>query len=238
MNKKWYMIFVSLVLVGLLAACSGTAPAAQNPVVRQINVNGTGKVYLVPDVAYVYLGVRSQAEDVATALNENNAQAKKIADTLTERGVAAEDIQTTAFNVYPSPEYGPDGQVIRNLYVVENTVFVTLRDLQNFGSLLDAIVRAGANNINGISFDVADRTAAEAQARQLAVEDAKAKAAELAKLTGVELGDLITVGVYSSGGPVPVFEGKGGAAMMSADVPIAAGQLVITADASLSYGIK
>ena len=238
MNKKLLAVLTGILMIGLLAACQGTTPAVSpNPQIRQISVSGTGKVYLVPDIAYIYIGVRSQSENVATSLNDNNLQAKKISDTLKERGVAAEDIQTTSFNVYPQQQYTPDGQLGEMLYVVENTVYVKVRDLQNLGNLLDAVVRAGANSINGITFDVEDRTAAEAEARKLAVEDAKSRAVELAGLAGVELGDLYNISVYSSGGISPVYEAKGGYAM-DASATIAAGQMLIQVDASLTYEIR
>ncbi|MEW6503971.1 MAG: SIMPL domain-containing protein [Chloroflexota bacterium] len=236
MKTRWTLLIIVVLAASLLAACAGTAPAANQPV-RQINVTGTGKVYVVPDIAYIYIGVRSQADDVATALGQNNRQAQTIADTLKQQGIAAEDIQTTAFNVYPMQEYNPDGTPSKISYVVENTVFVKVRELQKLGEILNAVVEGGANTINGISFDIADRAAAEAEARRLAVEDAKAKAAELAGLAGVTLGTLQSINVYSSGGPMPVYEAKGGMAA-SASVPIAAGQLVIQADANLSYEIK
>lgn len=239
MKKPVFIFLLGVLMVAMLAACQPvdkTQPQGYN-MLPQINVNGTGKVYLVPDIAYVYIGVRSQADDVATALNENNAQAQAIANTLKERNVAAEDIQTTAFNVYPQQEYLPSGEIGKTFYVVENTVFVKVRELQNLGSLLDAVVRSGANSINGISFDVQDRASAEAEARRLAIEDAKAKAVELAANAGVELGDLYSASVYSSGGAMPVFEAKGGAAYDST-APIAAGQLVIQADANMTYYIK
>ncbi len=236
MKNKIFVVIASLVIVGLLAACQGTAPVGSLNQIPMINVTGTGKVYLVPDIAYVYVGVRSQAEDVAEALSQNNARASEISSTLLEKGVAAEDIQTTAFNVYPQQQYSPEGIPMETVYVVENTVFIKVRDLQSLGTLLDAVVRAGANTINGITFDVEDRVAAEKEARQLAIEDAKTKAVELAGLAGVELGQLYGVNVYSSG-PSPIYEAKGGAAMQS-QAPIAAGQMVIQFDANLSYEIK
>jgi uncharacterized protein YggE len=235
MRNKIAAILTVMMIAGMLAACQGVAPAGNNQI-PMLNVTGTGKVYLVPDIAYVYIGVRSQAADVATALNQNNSQANAIASTLQEKGVAAEDIQTSAFNVYPQQQYSPEGQPTEITYVVENTVFITVRDLQNLGGLLDAVVRAGANTINGISFDVEDRAAAEKEARRLAIEDAQAKAAELAQLSGVELGQLYSVNVYSSG-VTPMYEAKGGL-MASSAAPIAAGQMVIQMDATLSYAIK
>lgn len=235
MKNKLFVVIASLVVLGLLAACQGVAPAPQTQI-PMLYASGTGKVYLVPDIAYVYVGVRSQASDVADALSQNNAQATKIASTLQEKGVAAEDIQTTAFNVYPQQQYSPEGVPMEMVYVVENTVFIKVRDLNSLGSLLDAVVRAGANTINGISFDVEDRLAAEKEARRLAIEDAKAKAQELAQLSGAELGQLYAVNVYSSG-ITPVYEAKGGAAA-NGSAPIAAGQMVIQMEASLSYEIK
>jgi uncharacterized protein YggE len=238
MRKSFLLVVLGVFIIGSLAACQGIAPSQEPVNFPQINVSGTGKVYLVPDIAYVYIGVRSQAGDVASALNQNSAQAQAIASTLRERNVAADDIQTTAFNVYPQQQYTPTGEPGETIYVVENTVFVKIRDLQNLGVLLDAVVRSGANTINGISFDIEDRTSAEAEARRLAVEDAKAKAAELAGLAGVELGELYSVSVYSSGGAMPVFEAKGGGAAYDSAAPIAAGQLVIQADASMTYKIN
>ena len=240
MKNKLFVVLAGLMIVGLLAACQGGAPVSGNGGYNQIpmiSVSGTGKVYLAPDIANVYVGVRSQADNVGTALSQNNSQANAIASALKEKGVAAEDIQTTAFNVYPQQNYSPEGIPMETVYVVENTVYIKVRDLNNLGTLLDSVVRAGANTINGISFDVEDHTAAEKEARRLAIEDAKAKAEELASLTGVTLGQLYSVNVYSSGGPQPVYEAKGGAAMAST-TPIAAGQMVIQMEASLSYAIK
>lgn len=233
MKKKVLVIVSSLLMIGVLAACQGISPAGT----RQISATGTGKVYVVPDLAYVYIGVHTQEADVATALSQNNSQAQSISDTLKGQGIAAEDIQTTAFNVYPQQNYGPDGQPTDTTYAVDNTVFVTIRDLSKLGTILDATVRSGANTINGVSFDVADRTAAENQARELAVENAKANAAELARLGNVALGQLMSISVYSNNNPTPVYAEKGGGAASSA-APIASGQLVIQVDANLSYDIK
>ncbi len=239
MRNKLLVIVAGLIVVGLLAACQGVSPVNYpNNQIPMISVTGTGKVYVAPDIANVYIGVRSQAADVGSALSQNNAQATSIASTLQEKGVAAEDIQTTAFNVYPQQNYNPDGTPMDTVYVVENTVYIKVRDLNNLGGLLDSVIKAGANTINGINFSLEDSTAAEAEARKLAVEDAKGKAQELADLSGVTLGQLYSVNVYSSGGPQPVYEAKGGAAAASSSTPIASGQLVIQMDASMAYAIK
>ncbi|GAP15428.1 uncharacterized conserved protein [Longilinea arvoryzae] len=239
--KKYFIFGVIVILVAsLLSACAPTAANSFNPYPRQLNASGQGKVYIVPDLAYIYVGVHVQTASLSDSLNQSNTKAADIASQLKELGVADQDIQTSAFNVYPQQNYDPNGQPTEIQYVVENTVNVTLRDLSKLGQVLDAVVRSGANSINGISFDVADRTTIEAQARELAIKDAQSRAGEVAKVSGVELGKLISVSVYNSSSPVTVYEGKGGAAMSAASgqVPVAAGQLLITADASVAYEIK
>ena len=236
MKKKLSFILTIVALAGVLSACAVKSPADGN--VSSINISGTGEVYLVPDIAYVYIGTHSEAADVATALSENNKQAQGITSTLSQMGVDPKDIQTTTFSVYPRQDYGPDGQPTELKYVVDNTVFVKVRELAKLGELLDGVVRSGANQINGISFDVQDRKQAEADARRLAVEDAKAKAQELADAAGVTLGDLMNINVYSSGNPQPLYDAKGGGYAANASVPISSGQMLITVEANLTYKIK
>jgi uncharacterized protein YggE len=238
MKKKFSLIFVSMVIIGLLAACSpSAAPAAAENDVRSMTVSGTGRVTVVPDIASINIGVRSEAEAVTDALDSNTAQANAISEALQELGVAEDDIQTSNFNVYPSDRYDPmTGQVEGRYFVVENTVNVTVRELSNLGEVLTAVVEAGANNIYGINFNVEDRESAIAEARQLAIEDAKAKAEAIAEESGVELGEILNISVYSGSTPTIYYDAKGGA-YSEAAVPIAAGTLSITMEASLKYSI-
>ncbi len=239
--KKSLLIFtISMIAVIALTACT-TSPIAANPAqqVRTLSASGTGKVFLVPDVAYINIGVRVDADEVSQALSKNNIQANEISKALQSLGVEQKDIQTSNFNVYPMTDYGIDGQVSRKYFVVENTVYVTVRDLASLGNLLDAVVRSGANTINGISFDVLDKTAAEAQARDTAIANARAEAESIAKAAGVKLGNIQSVYVNTSSGTMPVYEAKGiGGAAAPSNVPVAAGQLMITIDASVTYEIK
>ena len=244
MKKKFVWIMLSIIAVLVLGACSGTvspAVATPQPPQRMINVTGTGQIYLTPDVAYINIGVHTVADTVGEALKSNNSQATAVASSLKELGVDAKDIQTNAFNVYPQQQFGPQGEVLKTTYAVDNTVFVTVRDLSKLGQILDVVVQNGANAINGITFDVLDKTKAMSQVRQMAVADARAQAQELATAAGVKLGDLISLNVYSSSSPVPAFGGKGGAAANGAapvPVSVSAGQMVLSMDASLVYEIK
>lgn len=237
MNKKSNLIFifVSLMVIGLLTSCASASPGTEN--IRTMSVSGTGRVTVVPDIATINVGVRTEADNVQDALEGNTAQANTISQVLQELGVAKEDIQTSNFNVYPAERYDPlTGQTEGQYFVVENTVSVTVRDLSNLGEALSAVVEAGANTIYGINFNLEDRESAVAEARELAIQDAKAKAEAIAEEAGVSLGDLLNISVYSSNTPVTYFDAKGGA-YAEAAVPIAAGTLTISMECNLSYEI-
>jgi hypothetical protein len=235
--KNKLITLIGLLAILVLSACSGGNNATPN----NMSASGQGVIYVTPDVAYINIGVTSKNADVATALEQNNADSTKVAEALKELGVGANDIQTSAFNIYPQPEYGPDGQIIRTLYQVDNTIYITVRDLQSLPKLLSEVVKSGANQIYGISFDVVDKTKAISEARKMAIDDAKANASEIAAAAGIQLGKLVSVNVYTSGSPTPMYEGKnglGGGAMAASNVPVSAGQLIITVNADLAFEIK
>jgi uncharacterized protein YggE len=232
-----------LVLMGLiLTACSAGTVAAQdttNPASRTMSVAGEGKAYLTPDTAYINIGVHTEGTAVAEALASNTAQANLVADTLMSLGVDPKDIQTTNFNIYPQQQFGPNGEVTSTKYVVENTVYVTVRDLSKLGNMLDSVVKAGANNINGIQFDSSQKQAAIAEARKAAIADARTQADELATAAGVKLGPIQNINISSSG-PIPMYDAKAAAGIGGGGgtVPVSAGQLVITVDVNLTFQIQ
>jgi uncharacterized protein YggE len=249
------ILLFTLIAMSLVLSACGTAvqassgsllqtPQAQEPVVssqpRTISVNGTGQVSLSPDVAYIYIGVHSVAENVSDALTENNSKAQAVSAALQELGVASEDIQTSGFNIYPQQQYSPTGELLDvTTYSVDNTVFVTVRNLQMLGQMLEVVVTNGANSINGITFDVLDKSQAITEARRLAIESANSQAAAVAEAAGVELGVLQTLNVYSSNQPMPVSEGRGGMMVNDASqVPVAAGQMILRVEVNAIYIIQ
>jgi uncharacterized protein YggE len=212
------------------------------PPVRTLNVNGTGQIFLSPDIAYIYIGVHTEEPTAADAVTANNEETQQVIEALKAAGVEAKDIRTTNFSIWPNQQYGPDGQPTGTRYVVDNSVFVTVRELDNLGDLLDAAISAGANSINSIQFDVADKTDALKKAREEAVKDAKAQAQELADVAGMNLGEVQSISFYDSA-PMPYMnsygKGGGGAAVSeAAAVPIQPGQLTLTVTVSMSYAIK
>jgi hypothetical protein len=241
--KKKTMFIIGTLLVGavLLSACGlmeaqGVSPTSE----RYIRVSGSGEVAVVPDIAYINIGVHSEAEDVSSALEANNTQATKLTEALQAEGIEAKDIQTTNFNVYPQTRYDNMGQPVGTSYVVDNTVYITVRDLTKLGKLLDSAISAGANNIYGISFDIADKETVLAQARELAIKDAEAKAKSVATVAGVTLGQILSIDVSTPTYTQPYYGyGMGGGAEgLKTSVPVSAGQIVVTYTATLNYAIE
>jgi hypothetical protein len=250
MRTKTTLITGVLLLSFLLSGCAGAAlaqeptpaPAGESATTpRTVSVTGSGKVTLTPDIAYISIGVHTEGKDAAQAVASNNDQAQAVTDALQAAGIDEKDIQTTNFSIYPQQQYDTQGRPTGEItYIVDNTVFVTVRDLETVGDLLDAAVQAGANSINGIQFDVADRTKALSAARQQAMADARTQAEELAQAAGVTLGQVMTISSYTGGTPIPIAYGKGGgfAAAEAASVPVSAGQMILTVDVSVVYEIQ
>ncbi len=244
MRNKLFIVSLLMVLAVLLSACGSiSAPALPGgqPAVRNLSVTGAGQVSLKPDIAYIYIGVHTEDPSAADAVAKNNADTQKLIAALKAEGVAADDLRTSNFSIWTNTPYGMDGQSGDPVYVVDNTVYVTVRDLTGLGDLLDAAVQAGANNINSIQFDVADKTQAMSEARKSAVEAARKQAEELADAAGVRLGEIQTIS-YFDNTPYPVFEGKGmgggGGAAADIAVPINPGTMQLTVTVTISYEIK
>ncbi len=236
-----FLVFAVLAFTLILSACGpATINQAAQPVNRTLNVNGLGASYLTPDIAYIYIGVHSEGKTASETVEANKTQTNAVLDALKKAGVDEKDLRTTNFSIYPSQQYAPDGTATGSIYMVDNTVYVTVRNLDGLGSLLDDTISAGANSINSIQFDVADKTAAVKEARAKAVEDAKVQAQELADAAGITLGEIQNISFYDNS-PYPVAEGKGGgggAMAANSTVSIQPGQLTISVSVSITYTIK
>jgi len=242
--KTKSIFVVTIALVALLVSACGPTTVNQEaaPPVRSVSVTGAGSANLVPDIAYIYVGVHTEKPSAAEAVDENNAQTQKMIDALKDFGIAAKDIRTTNFSIWPQERYDqfsgqPTGE---KTYVVDNTVYVTVRDLDKLGDLLDTVIAAGANTVNSIQFDVADKSEALKAARAEAVKNAEEQAKELTDAAGVKLGDVLSIGFYDSS-PYPVYDGKGGgggAVAEAAAVPVQPGQLTFTVNVNVTYEIK
>ncbi len=237
--KKNTLYLVLIAIVSLFLAACGTA-VAQTPESegRILSVNGSAQVSLAPDIAYIFIGVTTEDADPAAAVEQNNNQVTNVINTLKANDVAEQDILTTNFSIYVTPKYTPEERPAESTFTVSNTVYVTLRDLDQIGEVLGTVVRAGANQINGIQFDVADKTAALAQARKLALDNSRVMAEELAQAAGVSLGQIKSINYYGSNYPIAVQFERDMPAMAADVVPISTGQLSITVEVNVVYEIR
>ncbi|MBN2550463.1 MAG: SIMPL domain-containing protein [Anaerolineales bacterium] len=249
-NKLTHLMYILIVAV-LLSGCAGVALAqsatptveaapADKPVTRTITVTGSGKALLTPNIAYINIGVHTEEMTAVSAVKANSQLADKVIAALKSFGIDEKDIQTTNFSIYPQPQYDAEGKPTGEIkYIVDNTVYVTVRDLTKIGELLDAAVEAGANNISGIQFDVADKSKALTAARQAAVENARLVAEELVSAAGVTLGAVQTINVYGDTSPMPVMYDMAMVKSVEASsVPVSPGQMTITVQVNIVYEIR
>ncbi len=215
---------------------SAAAPAAEEPPQRTITVTGEGSVTLDVDTASIAIGVQSEDKEASKAVAANTSQAKQVLERLKQAGIDDKDIQTANFTVYPRQQYDAEGKPTETTYVVENTVYVKVRNLEKIGEILDSVIKAGANNIHSIQFDVADKTSAFQKALENAIQDARVKAEVVAKASNVKLGPVYSVQVI--GENIPTMYGRGmlqAAAPADAKVPISGGQTEITATVTVVF---
>ncbi len=240
MRTKLIIPIVLLIATVALSACSGNIQFGQAQA-RTINVNGNAQVILSPDIAYISIGVHTEAPTAKDAVASSNTQTQAVIDAIKGQGVDTKDIQTTNFSVYQQIKTGPNGENLGTYFVTDNTVYITMRDLTKIGNILDASVAAGANNIYGITFDVQNKEAALSTGRDQAMADAKAQAEQLAKASGATLGDVQSIGYYSNP-PTPVYYDVKSAAPAGvgggASVPISSGQLTLTVTVTVTYALK
>jgi uncharacterized protein YggE len=231
---------LGLALIGGMGSRGTSAqdatPSASTP--ATVSETGTGTVTLAPDTASVVVGVNIIEATLSEAQAKATTQMTAVIDALKAAGIAEKDIQTVNYSVNIIQDYDQYGNpaTIRG-FQVSNQVNVTVRDLDQLGSILDAVVAQGANAIYGITFYVADPSSAATQARTLAVQDAKQKADELAAAAGLLVGRVVSISETYSPGPSPVAYGRE-AADMAAAVPIQTGTTAVSVSVQVVYELQ
>lgn len=241
MRTKAIAVAVVVAILGITAFfAQGYKPVAAQgtdetpPITRTVSVTGNGVITGTPDQATIYVGVRTDAATSAEALTDNNEQMTALINTIKASGVAARDIQTSDFSIYPRYADRTDGELRVVGYEVSNSVHITVRDLTKLGTILDAAVRAGGNQVSGISFGFSDPAALVDQAREQAVNNARANAEQLATLSDAELGAVITISEGINNYPTPIYRDTMAQGEM-ATVPIESGQSAVNVTVSVTY---
>ncbi len=234
------LIALSLLTVTLILA--GASARAQDAP-RTITVTGTGEVSLAPDMATIVIGIQSEGEDAATALDEASAATLAILSRLDAEGIDAADVRSGAVRLQPrySNSVLSSGQQIIG-YRAVNTVQVEVLDLDQLGRLLSTLVGDGANRLDRVSFGLQDPTAAMDEARSLAVAEAIRRAALYAQAADVAVGDVLSIseqggGSYRALHAEPVVIAEMAQSAPSLDVPVAPGEIDLNASINMVFAI-
>ena len=202
-----------------------------------ITVEGSGIVTVTPDEAQISLGVQTQDASAAQAQSEASAAMAKIIGAVKALGVVDADLATQWVSLQPQVDYGTLGKIPSKVtgYQATQSLQVTVRQLDKTGAIIDAAVAAGANQVGGVSFSLADPSAATAQARTAAVADAKQRAQALAQAAGVILGAPLAITELSAPGPIPF--AAAAPATGGASTPIQPGTTQVEVDVQATFAI-
>jgi hypothetical protein len=233
----------ALTAAGLSIAALGavSAPAfAQDQTAggRLLVVRGEGSASAAPDLAWLRLGVDTQAGQARDALGANAAAMAKIVAALKADGIGETDVRTSNLSI--NPIYSDDPKKPRSVtgYRAGNMVTIRIRDLKQTGAIIDQVVALGANDIAALAFDLADPSALENEARAAAVRDALAKAKLYASTAGVELGAIMKITDEPAGNIAPSPRIFSVAPLAGASTPVESGELTFHAAVEMTWGIK
>lgn len=235
----------------LALAAGGPALAQSQPVfgapmevqvmagIPALNLAAYGEVKVQPDQATINFGVTTEAPTAQQAMADNARRMTEVMRALRAAGIEERNIQTSGLNLSPQYDYIENqGQRLRG-YQASNRVTVIIDDLDRVGTTADAVVSAGVNQIDGISFGLKDPTEAENQARELAVRALQNKADVYARATGLRLAGLRSLtegGGYQPQPPMPMYR-MAMAQSADASTPVSAGELSVRIDITGVYDL-
>lgn len=206
-----------------------------------LNLSAYGEVRAQPDMATINFGVQTEAPTAAEAMRQNAEQMNRVMAALRRAGIPDGKVQTSGLNLSAQYDYVQNESPRLRGYQASNQVTVIIEDLSKVGSTADAVVSAGVNQINGISFGLSDPSEAENQARRLAVQNLQAKARLYADALGVRLDGIRTLsegGGYAPQPPMPMYAARAMAMdSAGAPTPVSAGELSVRVDITGVYDI-
>lgn len=206
--------------------CEGTAePAAPGPsgLPHTLTVTGFGVAVSAPDVVHMQFGVQSRNADAAAALAENQAKLTRVREAFAALGVAEKDVQVASYTLSPQAEMDPTTGIMREPtgFIADNTISVALRDPTRVNEALAKVFAGGATSIQNVGFMLGDPQRLTAQARDLAMADALARAEQMARAAGITLGRPLSI--QELGGSTAMFPDIYGMAMSIKEMVITPG---------------
>jgi len=211
---------------------------------NQITISGSGKVYMVPDVAKVTLGIETTGKSVKDITQTNVTAMNKIIEGLKLLAIAEKDIQTTQYSVRPQYNWTERSGRVLDGYIIYQNIEVKIRDFAKISDVLNVATENGVNIVSELQFTIDDIEKVKAQAREKAILEAKEKAKTLASQTGIKLGDIINIYENNDNYYAPMYSEKSALGMDEADMvamptaQIQTGEQEIQVNLSLVYRIK
>ncbi|MEO0999725.1 MAG: SIMPL domain-containing protein [Pseudomonadota bacterium] len=224
--------------VALLAMVPLAPAALAQDLPPHMVVTGVGEVSAAPDMALVTVAVETEDRAAAEALRENSTEMAKLFEVVEAAGIAPADRQTRGLSLQTLYDNTDRSRPRIVGYRVRNTLSLRVRDLESLGGLLDTLVETGANRVEGIRFAFQDDAALIDAARRAAVADARAKATLYAEAAGVALGPILRISEAGAARPQPVMMERAALAAAPMDVPVAGGELTLSAQVTIIFGIE
>lgn len=233
------LLFALLVGVAVAASSrptvlitSPTASSTTTSVAAGVITSGDGTVSKKPDMASLSVGVESRQPSAAAAQSDLANKAANLIARAKALGIADTDINTAGYSV--GPYYSPGGQTISG-YQASEQLQLKWHSVDTVGKALDALVQEGGATNVGVSFGLADPKAAQAEARTLAIADARGRAQAMAATAGVKLGQVIHVSDLTfSGYPSAAYDPRA-AAPVATQLPV--GELNVTVTVEVDFAI-
>ena len=201
-----------LIALALGASALPQAAMAQDAVAvraisgTRLDVNASGSVTRVPDLAIISAGVQTMQKNATAAIEENATRMERVRAALKRAGIADRDIQTSTISLNPEYRYAENQPAQLVGYRASNTVNVKFRDLKRSGAILDALVAEGANQISGPNLTIDKPESAYDEARVKAIAAGKARAELYARALGMRVVKVLSVtesGAVSPRPPMP-----------------------------------
>lgn len=239
----------ALLAAGSLFAAAATAPAqplptADGEAIPTLTVGGEATVRVAPDRAMLTLGATAQADEAQAAQEQVNQVIQRALEAVTELGVPRDQIQTQQVMLHPvysqrrpprpMREDEPEAPEIVG-YRASSVLEIRLQQLDRVGRVLTAAVDAGANEVQGIRFDLQDQTPQEAEALQMAIERARQKAEAMAGALGLELGPVLSISEGGAQAQPMRYMGARAAMMEAGGAAVEPGEVSVGAAVTLVY---
>lgn len=232
-------LMVSALAVPMSATAQVTTTLAQPISGTRLDINATGEVTRVPDIATISAGVTTQAATAVEAISQNAARMERVRAALKRAGIADRDIQTASINLSPQYRYVENQAPVLTGYQASNQLSVRFRDIRASGKILDALVGEGANQISGPNLSIEHPETALDEARTKAVAAARARADLYARALGMRVVRVISVsesGGYSPPPPMPVMLAR--AQMAEAKTSVDPGEQQLQVSVAVTFELQ